>query len=101
MTDDGTGSPAGGRRRARHVSTEASPPGTGLVAAGAVLFCLGLVAVTVAVVPVLVGTSQHAADVPAVLSGVLLPLGLGLALGGVLRSARARRRAARRSANRT
>ena len=101
MTDDGTGSPEGDRRRARHVSTEASPPGTGLVATGAVLFLLGLVAVVVAVVPVLLGTSERAGDVPAVLSGVLLPLGLGLALGGVLRSARARRRAARRSANRT
>ncbi len=93
--------PGSGRRRARHVSTEGPPPGAGLVATGTVLFLVGLVAVVVAVVPVLVGTARTASDVPAIVSGVLLPLGLGLALGGVLRSARARRRAARRRRSQT
>ena len=104
MTDDA--SPAAeqagdDRRRGRHASGEGRAPGGGLVAVGTVLFLVGLVAVSVAVVPVLLGTSGRAGDVPAVLAGTLLPLGLGLALGGVLRSARARRRAARRSADRT
>ena len=62
---------------------------------GATLFLLGLVAVVVAVVPVLLG-AKAAPDLAAQASGVLLPLGFGLALGGLLRGARARRRAARR-----
>ncbi|MCW2606159.1 MAG: hypothetical protein JWO60_852 [Frankiales bacterium] len=79
----------------RHVAPEARGTGSRMVAVGAVLFLLGVVAVVVAVVPVLRGASEGP-DLAATSSGVLLPLGLGLALGGLLRGARARRRAARR-----
>lgn len=81
---------------ARHASPEEKGTGRTLVAVGAALFLLGVVAVVAAVVPVLLG-ARTAPDLAAQASGVLLPLGFGLALGGLLRGARARRRAARRS----
>lgn len=84
----------------RHAAAADRRPGERLVAAGVVLFVLGTVAVLVAVVPVLLGAEQSR-DLPALLSGVLLPLGLAVALVGLLRGARARRRAARRSSTPT
>ena len=84
----------------RHAAADSGRPGDRLVSVGAALFVLGVVAVVVAVVPVLLG-AEASPDLPAVLAGVLLPLGFGLALGGLLRSARARRRAARRSSTPT
>lgn len=84
----------------RHAAPDEQGSGDRLVQAGAVLFVLGVVAVVLSVVPVLLGADE-APDLPSLLAGVLLPLGLGLALGGLLRSARRRRRAARRSSNPT
>lgn len=80
---------------ARHAAPEDGGTGSRLVAVGAVLFGLGVVAVLVAVVPVLLG-ADVAPDLAAQASGVLLPLGFALALLGLLRGARRRRRAARR-----
>lgn len=85
----------------RHAARGDRRPGDRLVQVGGVLFVLGLVAVVATVVPVLVDPTATSPDVPALLAGVLLPLGLGLALGGLLRGARARRRAARRSSTRS
>lgn len=84
----------------RHAAPASRGTGERLVAVGAVLFLLGVVAVVVAVVPVLLGADEGP-DLAATASGVLLPLGLGLALLGLLRGARARRRAARRSSTPT
>jgi VIT1/CCC1 family predicted Fe2+/Mn2+ transporter len=85
---------------ARHAAPASRGPGERLVAVGVVLFGLGVAAVLVSVVPVLLGADE-APDLPTLLAGVLLPLGLALALVGLLRGARARRRAARRSSTRT
>lgn len=85
---------------ARHAARAERRPGERTVAAGALLFAVGAVAVLVAVVPVLLGADE-ARDAPTLLSAVALPLGLAVALLGLLRGARARRRAARRSSSPT
>lgn len=85
---------------ARHAAPERSGDGSRLVAVGAVLFGLGVVAVVVAVVPVLLGADTGPTGAVTVAS-VLLPLGFALALLGLLRGARARRRASRRSSTPT
>ena len=84
----------------RHAAPDAGGTGGRLVAVGAALFVLGVVAVVAAVVPVLLGAAESP-DLPALLAGVLLPLGFGLALGGLLRGARARRREQKRLARRS
>lgn len=60
-----------------------------LVAVGAVLFGIGLLATLITVVPLFIGSSRF--PVAVYLVAMLGPVGFGLALLGLLRAARARR----------
>ena len=68
-------------------------PGDRLVAVGAVVFTVGLLATLVTMVPFFVGSDPFPTAV--YLVALFAPVGLALALMGLLRSARAQREAQR------
>ena len=72
---------------ARHAAPRERRPGELLVRVGAAVFAVGVVGITLILVPFLAGTRR---DAPTVLdlAALLLPVGFGLALLGLVRSAR-------------
>lgn len=73
---------------ARHEAPRDRRPGDVLVRAGALVFAVGVVGVTLILVPFLAGTRRDA-PMSLDLMALLLPVGFGLALLGLLRGARA------------